>query len=38
MIGERAAMAEEALSSSAIADEAKPLLRAMAEMALIRTF
>ena len=37
MISERAAMAEEALSSSAIADQAKPLLRAMAEMALIRT-
>lgn len=37
MISERAKAAEAALSSPAIAEEAKPLLRAMAEMALHRT-
>lgn len=37
MISDRARQAEEALASSEIADEAKPLLQAMAEMALVRT-
>lgn len=37
MISDRAQRAEEALSSSAIATDAKPLLRAMAELALVRT-
>ena len=37
MITARATLAEDALSSNAIADEAKPLLRVMAQMALVRT-
>jgi geranylgeranyl diphosphate synthase type I len=36
MISDRARAGEEALSSDAIAEEAKPLLRAMAQMALVR--
>ena len=37
MISDRAEQAEEALSSNAIAEEAKPLLRTMAQMALHRS-